>query len=245
MSKPPEMGAHVAGCPDTHVPPEGALWGYRLSLLLIPGLYCLASRLLFATCRFRYHGLEHERRCGRPGPYIAAFWHYSVLNVLNLHRIDEKSWVAMVSGSRDAEYLARVLARHGCETVRGSRHKGGLAALKKMVASMRRGLNGAIVADGSQGPARVAQGGAVLLASKTGAPILPMVVAADRCWTFGSWDRTMLPKPFAKLDVWYGEPLAVPPCLSAQRLEELRLELGKRLNALYEEAWTVWGRKMF
>jgi lysophospholipid acyltransferase (LPLAT)-like uncharacterized protein len=217
-------------------------FGYRLSLLLIPGLYGVMSRLLFATCRLRQHGLEHRRLCERPGPYLAAFWHYAVLNILHLQRLDARSWVAMVSGSNDAEYVSRVLARHGCETVRGSRHKGGLAALRKMVAAVGRGLNGAIVADGSQGPARVAQAGVILLAARTGTPILPVVVAADRYWAFGSWDRTMLPKPFARLDVRYGEPLAVPADLSAERLEGLRRELEKRLNGLYQEAWAARGR---
>lgn len=221
---------------------QGRSLGYRLSVVLVPFLYSLASRLLFATCRLRHHGLEHRRLCERPGPYIAAFWHYSVLNILHLQHIDERRWVAMVSGSTDAEYVARVLALHGCETVRGSRHKGGLAALKTMVTAMGRGLNGAIVADGSQGPARVVQAGVVLLAAKAGAPILPVAVAADRYWAFGSWDRTMLPKPFARLDVRYGEPLRVEADLSAERLEELRGELEKRLNGLYAEAWAAQGR---
>jgi lysophospholipid acyltransferase (LPLAT)-like uncharacterized protein len=216
--------------------------GYRLSLLLVPVFYGLASRLLFATCRLRQHGIEHRLSCERPGPYIAAFWHYAVLNILHFQRIDQRNWVAMVSGSSDAEYVSRVLARHGCETVRGSRHKGGLAALKQMVTAMGRGLNGAIVADGSQGPARVVQAGVILLASRAGAPILPVAVAADRYWAFGSWDRTMLPKPFARLDVRYGEPLAVPADLSAERLDGLRQELEKRLNRLYEEAWAARGR---
>jgi lysophospholipid acyltransferase (LPLAT)-like uncharacterized protein len=218
-------------------------FGYRLSLVLIPVLYGLVSRLLFASCRFQYHGLAGLRRCEEQGPFIAAFWHYSVFNILHLQRIHKQGWVAMVSGSRDAEYVARVLARHGCVTVRGSRHKGGITALKEMIRQMRKGLNAAIVADGSQGPAQRVQAGAILLASKAGAPILPLVVAADRYWTFRSWDRSMLPKPFARLAVWYGEPMAVPADLTAATLEEYRLDLENRLNSLYEKAWKEQGRK--
>jgi lysophospholipid acyltransferase (LPLAT)-like uncharacterized protein len=218
-------------------------FGYRLSLVLIPALYGLMSRLLFASCRFQYHGRASLRRCEEQGPFIAAFWHYSVFNILHLQRIHEQGWVAMVSGSRDAEYVARVLARHDCMTVRGSRHKGGIAALKEMIKRMRQGLNAAIVADGSQGPARRAQAGAILLASKAGVPVLPLVVAADRYWTFRSWDRSMLPKPFARLAVWYGEPMAVPADLSAGKLEEYRLDLESSLNSLYEKAWEGQGRK--
>jgi lysophospholipid acyltransferase (LPLAT)-like uncharacterized protein len=217
-------------------------FGYRLSLTVVPRAYVMASRLLYATCRLRQHGLEHLRRSEQPGPFIAAFWHYNVLNIIHLQRSYGKNSVAMVSGSRDAEYVARALACHGFKTVRGSRHKGGLAALKKMVALMKQGLNGAIVADGSQGPARVAQAGAILLAAKTGAPIVPMLVTANRYWAFGSWDRAMLPKPFARLDLRYGEPLTVPPDLSSEGLEKLRAALENRLNGLYEEAWASWGK---
>jgi lysophospholipid acyltransferase (LPLAT)-like uncharacterized protein len=217
--------------------------GYRLAVVIIPALYGLVSRLLFASCRFRYHGLAHLRHCESHGPFIAAFWHYSVFNVLHLQRVHPQSWVAMVSGSRDAEFVAKVLARHNCETVRGSRHKGGIAALKQMIEKMRQGFNAAIVADGSQGPARKVQAGVILLAGKTGAPILPLVVAADRYWTFRSWDRSMLPKPFARLAIWYGEPMTVPTELTTAALEENRLQLEDRLNALYARAWEAQGRK--
>jgi lysophospholipid acyltransferase (LPLAT)-like uncharacterized protein len=215
----------------------------RLALVLVPALYGLASRLLFASCRIEHHGRANLDRCEGQGAFVAAFWHYSVFNVLHLQRIHEKSWVAMVSGSRDAEYVARVLERHGCVTVRGSRHKGGIGALRKMVAWMRQGFNAAIVADGSQGPARRVQAGVILLAAKAGAPILPLVVTSDRYWVFGSWDRSMVPKPFARLAVWYGEPLFVPAELSSGKLEDCRQELERRLNSLYEEAWEERGRK--
>lgn len=215
----------------------------RLTLSLVPAVYGCLSRLLFASCRFEHHGWTNLSRCETRGAFIAAFWHYCVFNILHLQRVHERDWVAMVSGSRDAEYVARVLARHGCVTVRGSRHKGGIAALRKMTGHIQQGLNAAIVADGSQGPARRAQAGAILLASKTGAPILPLVVTADRYWTFGSWDRSMLPKPFARLAVWYGEPLSVPGELSAGMLEGCRLDLEQRLNLLYDQAWKEKGRK--
>lgn len=219
-------------------------FGYRLSLAVGPRAYVMASRLLYATCRLRRHDLKHLRQAEQPGPFIAAFWHYDVFNIAHLLRAYGKNSVAMVSGSRDGEYVARVLALLGFETVRGSRHKGGLAALKKMMAVMKRGLNGAVVVDGSQGPVRVAQAGAVLLAARTGAPIVPMLAAADRYWAFPSWDRTILPKPFARLDLRFGEPLFVPVDLSAERLETLRAELETRLNGLYEEAWAAWGKSV-
>ena len=219
--------------------------GYRLSLRIVPLLFEAVSRLLFGTCRVTVHGSEHQRQCDAAGKgFVAAFWHYSVFDIIEMQRRSGREWVAMVSGSDDAEYVARLLARRGCEIVRASRGKSGVVkAMRGIIDSMARGRAAAIVADGSQGPAFVAQAGAVLLASRTGAPILPVVAAADRFFCFRSWDRTMLPKPFADLAICYGEPLFVPSGLKANDLEPYRLQLEERLNELYVEAWQLFGRE--
>jgi len=218
---------------------------YRVSLRVVPFLFELVSRLLFASCRVTVHGSEHLAACVAPGKgFVAAFWHYSVFCIIEMQRRSGREWVAMVSGSDDAEYVARLLGRRGCEIVRASRGKSGVVkAMRGMIDSMDKGKAAAIVADGSQGPARVAQAGAVLLASRTGRPILPVVAAADRCIVFRSWDRTMLPKPFARLEIWQGEPIVVPASLKANELEPYRLALEERLNELYRQAWGRFGRE--
>ena len=217
---------------------------YRLSLRIVPWLFELVSRVLFGSCRVTMHGLAHQQQCDEAGHgFVAAFWHYSVFCIIEMQRRGGHKWVAMVSGSDDAEYVARLLHSRGCAIVRGSRGKSGVVkAMRGMVDWMGQGRAAAIVADGSQGPAFVAQAGAVLLASRTGAPILPVVAAADRYFVFKSWDRTMLPKPFARLAICHGEPLFVPPGLKANELEPYRLLLEERLNTLYVEAWQRFGR---
>ncbi len=217
-------------------------FGYQLSLRIVPLLFELLSRVLFGTCRVTTHGREYQQQCDQAGKgFIAAFWHYSVFCIIEMQRRGGRKWVAMVSGSADAEYVARLLARRGCAIVRGSRGKGGVKAMRGMMDWMQKDRVAAIVADGSQGPALVAQAGAVLLASRTGAPILPVVAAADRYFFFRSWDRTMLPKPFAKLAICHGEPLFVPSGLKAKELEPYRLQLEERLNGLYVQAWQRFG----
>ena len=215
----------------------------RLSLLVVPPLYRLVAGLLFGSCRVRESGRElYDDLTGGGAPFVAVFWHYSIFYFF--HRVESRNWVAMVSGSDDAEYVSQLLRRLGVDTVRGSRRKGGLAALKTMAGKMTaEGKQAAIVADGSQGPARRAQAGAVLLASRTGAPILPVAWGADRYWAFGSWDRTVIPKPFARLFLCFGEPLRVPAGIGARELEAHRLQLERRLNELYERAWGEFGLK--
>ena len=196
--------------------------------------------MLFATCRVRRYGREHyDELFQSPKPFIAAFWHYSVF--YTMHLIEGRKWVAMVSASSDAEYVSKFLNRLGLITVRGSRRKGGLRALKQMTALMAEGMKAAIVADGSQGPALQVQAGAIYLASKTGAPILPFVWGAERYWAFHSWDRAVLPKPFARLALYYGEPMYVPAKLRSADLEAYRLRLEERLNDLYHQAWGHFG----
>ena len=216
---------------------------YKILLTIVPWLYAGLSRLLFATCRVRVHGGENLERCeAQAGPFVGVFWHYSVFPAVAVIRDRGHGWAAMVSASQDAEFVARILARQGVETVRGSRHRGGLSALKGLIGLLRQGYNAAIVADGSHGPARKMQAGAILLASKSGAPILPMAVAADRYWAFRSWDRTLLPKPFARLDLWYGEPMTVPERAGVEAIEQYRLEMEQRLNSLYAKAWGEVGK---
>ncbi len=150
----------------------------------------------------------------------------------------------MVSASSDGEYISQVLTKMGYETVRGSKGKGkkGLAALKSMIKWVKNGKNAAIVADGSQGPARIAQPGAILIASHTGSPILPMAWAADRFWVINSWDKSVVPKPFAKIIITFGEPFTVPARISTEEVENFRVSLEVCLNEQYKKVWSLFGR---
>jgi lysophospholipid acyltransferase (LPLAT)-like uncharacterized protein len=198
-------------------------------------------RTWFATCRLTVHGQEHMDRAKAAGTaVIGSFWHYGVLFVLYFFR--NESGVAMVSASRDGEYISRIVERLGNETVRGSRKKGGMQAIIKLIRAVREGRNAILVADGSQGPARIVQAGSLMLASKTGAPVLPLSWSCSRYKRFGSWDTTALPLPFSRVDFFYGEPLPVPPDLTEEQLEEYRLILEQRLNDLYAQAWGLYGK---
>ena len=208
---------------------------------LLPVVVGWLGRLWYATCRVRVHGWENFTSIhGRGTPIIGTFWHYSLLLVfLQLRRYEA---VVMVSSSREGEYIARLARHFGFSTVRGSSNRKGVQALKDLIRLTRQGRNTAMVADGSQGPALVAQPGSILLASRTGVPILPMAWSASRYLAMGSWDRTAFPKPFARVDFFFGEPLTVPPGIKGEEIEEYRLQLEQRLNRLYGQAWKLHDR---
>ena len=218
---------------------------YRITLYLAPLIYKIFIRTLLMTCRIQNIGSDKLDRFVQNGsPIILSTWHYGLLFAIQQYRVRKWKWVAMISASKDGEYISRILESVDFETVRGSRSRGGIGALKGMVAAVReRGRNAAIIADGSQGPAMKVQAGAILLASKSGAPIIPLTVGADRYIKFRSWDRTIIPKPFSKIIIKWGEPLSVPSGLKADGIEEFRLELEGRMSDEYREVWGRFGKK--
>lgn len=213
---------------------------YRLSLAVVPPLYVGLSRLLFATCRLTVRDAHFLSEALAQKRVIVPFWHYSILYML--YHLRRYPGVALVSASRDGEYIARIVQRLNFATVRGSSHRQGVGALKGLLRAMREGRNVGLVADGSQGPARRAQPGAIFLASKSGAPVLPMVWAADRCKIFRSWDRTVLPLPFCRIIMRYGTPMHVPKDLNDEGIEQYRLLLEEKMNEMYDQVWQECGR---
>ncbi|NOQ47112.1 MAG: DUF374 domain-containing protein [Desulfobulbaceae bacterium] len=214
---------------------------YKASLVIVPRLYVGLSNLWFSTCRAQIEGEEYKRQVFARGAVIAIFWHYSFFYMF--YHLRKFPSAIMVSASKDGEYIARVAELLGHETVRGSSSRQGVRALKGLIGHMRAGKNAGIVADGSQGPARKLQGGCLVLASKSGFPILPMTWSAGRYKAFKSWDRTVLPLPFSTIYMEYGEPFYVPANLKADQLEKYRVELEERMNELYRHVWQKAGKE--
>ncbi len=215
---------------------------HEISLAVLPRIVAWAIKIVFITCRITIHGQQERNKVDtRKTPAIGTCWHYGIIGIFYVLR--NESSVMMVSASDDGDYIAKLSECLGFSTVRGSRNRGGVQALKELLNKIRQGENLGIVADGSQGPPRVVQAGSILLASRTGAPILPMVWSTSRYFTINSWDRTVIPKLFSQIDFFYGEPLHVPKKLDSTGIEKYRLKLEGRLNSLYQDAWSRHGRK--
>jgi lysophospholipid acyltransferase (LPLAT)-like uncharacterized protein len=195
----------------------------------------------FGSCRLKIRGRDNLNQVLAQGAAVVPFWHYSVFYVL--YHLRSYPGVAMVSASKDGEYIARVARLLGFETVRGSANRFGVRALKGMVDHVRQGKNAGIVADGSQGPALKVQPGAILLAAKSGSPIMPVVMAAKRYTTFNSWDQTMLPMPFSPVIVEYGRLIYVPAKLNSGLVEQYRQQVETEMLAMYERLWQEFDKK--
>lgn len=214
---------------------------YKASLALLPFFLSLVLRIWFSTCRVREHGTENRRRVDRGKSIVAVFWHYCLVYVF--HHLKDDRAAVLVSASEDGEYIARLARCFGFAAVRGSSNRRGMLAIKELLAYLDEGWHIGMVGDGSQGPPRVAQAGSILLASKSGAPILPIAWSASRAFTFNSWDRTCIPWPFSRIDFYFGEPLTIPSKLNREEIERYRLMLEERMNRLYDAAWAQHGKK--
>ncbi len=184
-----------------------------------------------STCRLQeINGEFCQRMIQARRPWVLALWHHSL--VYALFRFRHVRCAIMVSASKDGELVASALKRWGQIPVRGSSNRHGVRALRQMARLMKeKGLPGGIVADGSQGPAFKAQPGAVFLAREAGCPIVPMGMEVRPCYRFRSWDRTMLPLPFSKVWIAYGDPIEVPRDLDRRGLESALVRLENGLNS--------------
>ena len=187
-------------------------------------------RALGATYRWRVDGLRHYDAIVASGSQpILAFWHGRILPATYFFR--NRRIVVMISLNFDGEWIGRTIERFGYGVARGSTSRGGARALVQMRRELSVGKPVGFALDGPRGPARVAQPGAVFLAGATGCPILPFHFEADRFWSAGRWDRTQVPKPFARVGLAVGEPMTVPDT-RADTIERSRVALEQRLAAL-------------
>ena len=215
-------------------------WDHPLTRRRLPALARILVQAYLRTCPVELvidPGLKERLLSGQQALYTT--WHCHLLFPLFYVRHYEGQLpplVLMASPSRDGEFIAEVARGLGFAISFGSRRKGGVQALQQMAGYYRRGYSCGLIADGSRGPARIAQNGPLYLARITNGPIVPLAVAASRRKIFQTWDRFVLPLPFSRLALLVGEPLHVPPEARGAALEALRQELEARLNGLFHQA---------
>jgi len=207
----------------------------RASNLLAP-LMGLSIALLRATLRVELLNNRYYRELqARRVPILFALWHGRMFLPIDAHR--HQSIVTMASKSKDGNIVTRWLENNGYLVTRGSTTRGGSEALRHMVRQVKLGHNVALTVDGPRGPARVVQAGVVRLARMTHAWILPISFSSSWPLFLRSWDRYLLPKPFSRNVVVYGEPFAVSAEMSDEAaLAKLCASLDKTTAAADDRA---------
>lgn len=194
-------------------------------------LFYVLIKLIGRTTRLEIEGWEHWEAASVDGCLpIYTFWHDRVF--LATYFWQKRRIVVMTSQSFDGEYIARFIQRFGYGAARGSSTRGAVGAVVEMVKLMRAGSPTAFTIDGPKGPRHVAKMGAVLLAKKTGYPILPFTITPRRYWAANSWDRFQVPMPFTRARVIIAQPIFVPADAETDELEAKREELQRALDEI-------------
>ncbi|GBE14936.1 hypothetical protein BMS3Abin14_00989 [bacterium BMS3Abin14] len=208
----------------------------------LPALGGGLIRVLGGSVRVKELGKERlEGLEDRGSVAVLAFFHgrqFLLISTFLGRRVS-----IMSSLSRDGELQARVLSGLGFPIVRGSASRGGARGLIAMKRLMGQGYHGSFAVDGPKGPIHEVKPGAVYLAKKTGAPILPLAASAKPALTFHkAWDRYLLPMPFCRGVVIYGEPMWLDDDLGGDAVDRDCRALQSVLVRLQAEADSAVGR---
>jgi lysophospholipid acyltransferase (LPLAT)-like uncharacterized protein len=203
----PAERAAVAPAPSRRV-----VWLARAGGLLV--------RALGWTWRIRVTHDDAVRRARVDGrPIVFTLWHGQLLPLLYQHR--RENVTVLISEHGDGEIIARIATGLGYRTVRGSTSRGAARALIESARVIGGGGDLAITPDGPRGPARSFAPGVAVVAQRTGALVIGAAVSAHPAWRSRSWDRFMVPAPFARVHVAYSDGATVVAADSRAALIEI------------------------
>ena len=191
-------------------------------------------RLLAASLRYEVNGANGPAKLPVT-PVIFALWH----NRLGLCMKAYHSFVrpqhptdhlaALISASKDGAFLAAILENFGVQPVRGSSSRRGAQALLELSSWAERGYDLAVTPDGPRGPCYTVQDGVMTLAQVTGLPIVAFSFRLNWKIRVKSWDRFQIPLPFARCEMFFGEPVHIPRDVTDEERARLRQKLHDEL----------------
>ena len=179
-------------------------------------LYFSVKRILYvlllmikSTYRFKYFHLENlkeARMFDKSKAFCLGSYHeYACAGVLGQ---SEMKYCFIISASKDGDLVDFLSRKLGFTTVRGSSSRGGKSAREGLESNILKGFPACFTIDGPRGPRRKCKPGILSTAMKTGTMILPIIAYSEDNWVFHkSWDKTKIPKPFAKISYYFGRPL--------------------------------------
>lgn len=209
----------------------------RIQLYLFGLLGYVILSLLHSTIKWQ----RNDFIGGEDKQHIFALWHAIVLFAPFAYRRafpkgNPRGMHILVSRHFDGQLIGAVLNRLEHRTVAGSSTRGGATGALSLLRELSAGDDVAIMPDGPRGPAYEIKTGTIKIAEESGVPVYPMAVGYDRFWRLNSWDRMVVPKPFAKGVVVVGEPVSVPRGLDDAGLESWKATLKERMMETLKEA---------
>ncbi|MGE4220068.1 MAG: lysophospholipid acyltransferase family protein [Alphaproteobacteria bacterium] len=211
------------------------------------GLCWLAAqyiRFVHATGRWSVLNEDSPNRVHEAGgSFVLAFWHGRLLMMAYAWRHRHRVKI-LTSGHRDGRMVGMTMSHFGVDSVVGSTGKGGAAAVVALVRELRRGTVIGLTPDGPRGPRMRAGSGFLAVARIARVPIIPLTMSCSRAILLGSWDRFMVPLPFARGVFVWGEPIHIPPDADDAEMERLRRRLEDEITALQNRGDSMMGRAL-
>ncbi|MCL5287124.1 MAG: lysophospholipid acyltransferase family protein [Acidobacteria bacterium] len=222
---------------DTRLP-ELSRWR-RMQIPVIAAAATAVLRALGPTLRFEALGQQHvERIHAAGGRAIFTFWHRSIISATWYWR--HRGIVVLNTTNFDGQWTRRVIEGLGYGTAQGSSSRGGLKGLAVMARRMDEGCATAFTIDGPRGPRYVAKPGPVMLARRTGQPIVVFHIGLENAHTFEkSWDLMQLPAPFSRAVVAIAPPIHGPGDADQEMVRRKHEEMQASLERVRDvaEAW--------
>ena len=214
---------------------------YKLALWLLIFFMRAWTRTLRLTV-VDPQGITEDKR----NDLIAIFWHNRIFAApARMPKKMRSRCYALTSRSKDGQVIADALANLGIGAIRGSsnkngKSKGGSAALRQMIQTIKDGNFVALIPDGPRGPKYSVQPGVLATASRTGAAVLPMSLNAKNYFTLKTWDRLQIPFPFSKAELVYGELLEFPTEIPEEEWETEINKVHTGLMAITKDSKDDW-----
>jgi hypothetical protein len=219
---------------DTRLP-ELSRWR-QMQIPVIAALVLAFVRAVGPTLRYEVLGWQHAQRTYDANePIIYAFWHRSIFSAMWHWR--NRGVVVMNTTNFDGQWTRRVVEALGYGTAQGSSTRGGLRGLAVMARRLAEGRDVAFTIDGPRGPRYVAKPGPVMLARKTGRPIIVFHARLDNAWTLeNSWDLLQIPRPFSRGVIVIHPPIRVTANARPEELEASHAEMQSALEKVRDTA---------
>jgi lysophospholipid acyltransferase (LPLAT)-like uncharacterized protein len=214
-------------------------WSRRIQIPIIAAAVYTVIRALGPTLRYEVLGHQHIERANSSGQRcVLAFWHRCIIPVVWWAR--NRGIVVLNTTAFDGQWTRKVIEWLGFDTAQGSSTRGGLRGLAVMARCMEQGRDSVFTIDGPRGPRYIAKPGPVMLARKTGCPIIVFHSAVDRGKTFtNTWDHFLLPAPFARAVILVAPPIYVPTDATAAVMASKQQEMQSALERVRDiaEGW--------
>lgn len=213
--------------------PFKKIYQNRLSQWFFGFLIAVVALFIRLTCRVK---VENKQAAGKywrkKQPVIITLWHGRLLMMPFVFPWRNRKVSALISAHRDGRLVSCTAALFGIKTVTGSTGKQGVRALRQMVKRAHAGHTLFITPDGPRGPFMRVSKGTVEIARLSELPIIPVTITASKGRIFKSWDRFMIPRPFSKIVIRFGDELFIDENTAPEKREEFRKQLEGDMIAL-------------